>query len=168
MYARQADQTSLFAPVDAATAFANLYQRWFDDPRGLARANRRQARCAVGSYVADVLALFDERARAYLPGAPTVLRFEDCDLAAFVMRAPHIALHVGSLETDAPVAGLRWKSLRPCSYAIGRQVSDLVFCTDENGLLVELEIVLDDGGRLVVGGGRPACEHDGEAMPQAV
>ena len=106
--------------------------------------------------------------RAYLPGAPTVLRFEDCDLAAFVMRAPHIALHVGSLETDAPVAGLRWKSLRPCSYAIGRQVSDLVFCTDENGLLVELEIVLDDGGRLVVGGGRPACEHDEEAMPQAV
>ena len=73
-----------------------------------------------------------------------------------------------SLETDAPVAGLRWKSLRPCSYAIGRQVSDLVFCTDENGLLVELEIVLDDGGRLVVGGGRPACEHDEEAMPQAV
>ena len=104
----------------------------------------------------------------YLPGAPTVLRLEGCDLAAFVMRAPHIALHVGSLETDAPVAGLRWKSLRPCSYAIGRQVSDLVFCTDENGLLVELEIVLDDGGRLVVGGGRPACEHDEEAMPQAV
>ena len=55
MHARQADQTSLFAPVDAAAAFANLYQRWFDDPRGLARANRRQARCAVGSYVADVL-----------------------------------------------------------------------------------------------------------------
>lgn len=48
MHARQADQTSLFAPVDAAAAFANLYQRWFDDPRGLARANRRQARCAVG------------------------------------------------------------------------------------------------------------------------
>ncbi|MFQ9181249.1 MAG: hypothetical protein ACLR3C_16200 [Eggerthella lenta] len=118
--------------------------------------------------MADVLALFDERTRAYLPGAPTVLRLEGCDLAAFVMRAPHIALHVGSLETDAPVAGLRWKSLRPCSYAIGRQVSDLVFCTDENGLLVELEIVLDDGGRLVVGGGRPACEHDEEAMPQAV
>lgn len=102
MHARQADQTSLFAPVDAATAFANLYQRWFDDPRGLARANRHQARRAIGSYVADVLALFDERARAYLPGAPTVLRFEDCDLAAFVMRAPHIALHAGSLETDAP------------------------------------------------------------------
>ena len=118
MHARQADQTSLFAPVDAATAFANLYQRWFDDPRGLARANRRQARCAVGSYVADVLTLFDERARAYLPGAPTVLRLEGCDLAAFVMRAPHIALHVGSLETDAPVAGLRWKSLRPCSLSL--------------------------------------------------
>ena len=80
----------------------------------------------------------------------------------------NIALHVGSLETDAPVAGLRWKSLRPCSYAIGRQVSDLVFCTDENGLLVELQIIIDDGGRLVVGGGRPACEHDEEAMPQAV
>ncbi|MFQ8867724.1 MAG: hypothetical protein ACLR67_05455 [Eggerthella lenta] len=23
-------------PVEAATAFANLYQRWFDDARGLA------------------------------------------------------------------------------------------------------------------------------------
>ena len=151
MHARQADQTSLFAPADAAAAFANLYQRWFDDPRGLARANRRQARCAVGSYVADVLALFDERARAYLPGAPTVLRFEGCDLAVFVMRGPHIALHVGSLETDAPVAGLRWKSLRPCSYAIGRTVADLVLVTGRGGLLEDVEVVLDDGGRLFLG-----------------
>ena len=88
MHARQADQTSLFAPVDAATAFANLYQRWFDDPRGLARANRRQARCAVGSYVADVLTLFDERARAYLPGAPTVLRTSRCTSAAWKPTRP--------------------------------------------------------------------------------
>mgnify|MGYP007120253650 CR=1 FL=1 len=107
------------------------------------------------------------------------------------MRSPYLAPYFGCVETDAPLAtfappasgqpdeaadasggegeqGFVWKSLRPCSYAIGRQVSDLVFCTDENGLLVELEIVLDDGGRLVVGGGRPACEHDEEAMPQAV
>ena len=50
----------------------------------------------------------------------------------------------------------------------GRGIARSTGCTDENGLLVELEIVLDDGGRLVVGGGRPACEHDEEAMPQAV
>lgn len=102
MHARQADQTSLFAPVDAAAAFASLYQRWFDDALGLARANRHQARRAIGSHVADVLALFDERARAYLPGAPTVLRFEGCDLAVFVMRGPHIALHVGSVKPTRP------------------------------------------------------------------
>ena len=61
MHARQADQTSLFAPVDAAAAFANLYQRWFDDPRGLARANRRQARCAVGSYAVSYTHLISAR-----------------------------------------------------------------------------------------------------------
>ena len=115
-----------------------------------------------------MLTLWDERARAYLPGAPTVLRLETCDLAAFVMREPHIALHVGSVETDAPVAGLRWKSLRPCSYAIGRRVSDLVMSMDEHGLLVELEVVLDDGGRLVIGDGRPACERGAAVMPRAV
>ena len=159
---------SASAPVDAAAAFASLYQRWFDNARGLAAAIRRQACGAIGAYVADVLTLWDERARAYLPGAPTVLRLETCDLAAFVMREPHIALHVGSVETDAPVAGLRWKSLRPCSYAIGRRVSDLVMSMDEHGLLVELEVVLDDGGRLVIGDGRPACEHGATAMPRAV
>ena len=51
-------------PVEAATAFANLYQRWFDDARGLAEANRRQTRRAVGARVADVLTLWDEHARA--------------------------------------------------------------------------------------------------------
>ena len=156
------------APVDAATAFANLYQRWFDDAHSLAVANRRQARAAIGAYVADVLTLWDDRSRAYLPGAPTILRLETCDLAAFVMRGPHIALHAGSVETDAPVAGLRWKSLRPCSYAIGRRVSDIVTTADERGLLVELEVVLDDGGRLVVGGGQPVRERDAASLPRAM
>ena len=91
-------------PVDAAAAFANPVPAMVhDDPRAASHeTNRRQARCAVGSYVADVLALFDERARAYLPGAPTVLRFEGCDLAVFVMRGPHIALHVGSWKPTRP------------------------------------------------------------------
>lgn len=155
-------------PVDAAAAFANLYQRWFDDASGLAAANRRQAREAVGSYVADVLTLFDERDRSYLPGAPTILRLEACDLAVFVMRAPHIALHVGCVETDAPVAGMRWKGLRPCSYAIGRKVADLVASVDERGLLVGLEVVLDDGGRLVMGDGQAACDGAATALPRAV
>lgn len=90
------------APVEAATAFANLYQRWFDDARGLAEANRRQARRAVGARVADVLTLWDEHARSWLPGAPTILRLESGDLAAFVMREPCIALHSGRIATDAP------------------------------------------------------------------
>ena len=118
--------------------------------------------------MADVLTLFDERDRSYLPGAPTILRLEACDLAVFVMRAPHIALHVGCVETDAPVAGMRWKSLRPCSYAIGRKVADLVASVDERGLLVGLEVVLDDGGRLVMGDGQAACDGAATAMPRAV
>lgn len=137
--------------VEAAAAFAGLYQRWFDDPRGLVEDNRLQARGALGAYVADVLTLWDERARAWLPDAPTILRLETCDLAAFTMRGPHIALFFGSVETDAPVAGLRWESFRPCSYAIGRTVADLVFVTDEDGLLAGVEAVLDDGGRLLLG-----------------
>ena len=120
------------APVEAATAFANLYQRWFDDARGLAEANRRQTRRAVGARVADVLTLWDEHARAWLPGAPTILRLESGDLAAFVMREPCIALHSGRL----------------CSYAIGRTVADLVLVTGRGGLLEDVEVVLDDGGRL--------------------
>lgn len=161
-------------PVDAATAFAALYQRWFDDARCLAEENRRQACGAIGTYVADVLTIWDERARTYLSGAPTILRLETCDVAAFAMREPHIALFFGSVETDAPIATfgpsadaacetsgttLRWKSFRPCSYAIGRQVDNLVMSTDENGLLVELEAVLDDGGRLVIGDARLAGSH---------
>ena len=102
-------------PVEAATAFANLYQRWFDDARGLAEANRLQARRAVGARVADVLTLWDEHARAWLPGAPTILRLKSGDLAAFAMREPCIALHSGRIATDAPVAGLRWEIVLPCS-----------------------------------------------------
>ncbi|WP_080802842.1 hypothetical protein [Arabiibacter massiliensis] len=143
--------SSQTAPIEAAAAFASLYQRWFDDPRGLAEDNRRQARETLGAYVADVLTLWDERARAWLPGAPTILRLETCDLAAFAMREPHIALFVGSVETASPVAGLRWESFRPCSYAIGRTVADLVFDIDEDGLLASVEAVLDDGGRLLLG-----------------
>ena len=152
------------ASIDAPTAFANLYQQWFDDARCLADKNRQQAQSVVGSRLADVLTLWDERTRSYLPGAPAILRFETFDLAAFVMREPHIALHFGSLETEAPVATLRWRSFRPCSYAIGRQVSDLVITFDERGLLVEAEVVLDDGGRLVLGD----RDRDRWSLPRAM
>lgn len=153
-------------PVDAAVAFANLYQRWFDDAHGLVEANRLQAQAAVGLYVADVLALWDGGSRSYLAGAPAILRLETCDLAVFAMRGPHIALFAGSVETDAPVAtfetgtwasraaappALRWESLRPCSYAIGRKVEDIALRTDADGLLVGIEAVLDDGGRIAIG-----------------
>lgn len=138
-------------PVEAATAFANLYQRWFDDARGLAEANRRQARGAIGACVADVVTLWNERERSWLPNAPTILRLESGDLAAFAMREPCIALYSGRIATDAPVAGLRWESFRPCSYAIGRTVADLVLVTGRGGLLEDVEVVLDDGGRLFLG-----------------
>ena len=88
-------------PVEAATAFANLYQRWFDDARGLAEANRRQARGAIGACVADVVTLWNERERSWLPNAPTILRLESGDLAAFAMREPCIALYSGRIATDA-------------------------------------------------------------------
>lgn len=150
------------ALIDAPSVFANLYQRWFDDARGLAAENRQQAQNIVGSHLADVLTLWDQRTRAYLPGAPIVLRFETFDLVAFVMREPYIALYFGNLETETPVATLQWRSLRPCSYAIGRQVRDVAIALDDRGLLTEAEVVLDDGGRLLLG------ERDRWSLPRAM
>lgn len=146
---------ALRRPLDAATVFAHVYQRWFDDARGLTEENKRHARSVVGAYVADVLTLWDESTRDYLAGAPLILRLEACDVTAFVMREPHIALSFEGIETGAPTAlfgsTFRWESFRPCSYAIGRRLTDLVFSTDENDLLVEVEAVLDDGGLLLLG-----------------
>lgn len=143
------------APVDAAAAFARLYHQWFDDACGQAAESARQAQALAGSYVADVLTLWDESTRSWVRGAPTILRLEACDLASFTMRAPHIALYLGSIDTDPSSAAfgssMRWESFRPCSYAIGRTVADLVFNTDEQGLLIDVEAVLDDGGRLALG-----------------
>lgn len=154
------------APLDAAAAFARTYQRWFDDARGFSAACEQRARGIAGSYVADVLTLWDESARAWLPGAPTILRLETCDLAAFTMRAPHIALFFGSIDTEASAAafgpGMRWSSFRPCSYAIGRTVAGIEFSSDENGLLTGMEAVLDDGGRLALG------NPDAWELPRAV
>lgn len=174
-------------PLDASVAFADLHRRWFDDAHGVANANKRQAREHVGSFVADVLALWDESEREYLADAPVVIRLEECDLAAFAMRRPYIALFFGSIETGEPIAmlgcrgepqrekpsSLRWKSFRPCSYAIGRRVEDFVLHTDETGLVVELEAVLDDGGRIAVGGALPAHARSREScriwsLPHAV
>ena len=49
------------------------------------------------------------------------------------------------------MTGLCWESFRPCSYAIGRTVADLVLVTGRGGLLEDVEVVLDDGGRLFLG-----------------
>lgn len=144
------------APVDAAAAFAQLYHQWFDNARALASESARRAQALAGSYVADVLTLWDESTRSWVPDAPTILRLESCDLASFTMRAPHIALYLGSIDTGPRAAAfgssMRWESFRPCSYAIGRTVADLVLSTDEHGMLVGVEAVLDDGGRLALGG----------------
>ena len=139
------------APVEAATAFANLYQRWFDDARGLAEANRRQARRAVGARAADALTLWDAHSRSRPPGAPTALRLAPRSPTAVPRREPCIALHSGRIATDAPVAGLRWESFRPCSYASGRTVAGLVRVTGRGCLLEDVGVALDDGGRLFLG-----------------
>ncbi|OUO89597.1 hypothetical protein B5F40_10185 [Gordonibacter sp. An230] len=142
--------------IDAATAFARLYHRWFDDPLALADEGARQAHSVVGEQVVDMLALWDERARSWLPGTPTILRLETHDLTAFAMRAPHIALFFGAINAEpsmaAPGCALRWESFRPCSYAIGRTVIGIALETDGDGLLVGAEAVLDDGGRVALGG----------------
>lgn len=175
-------------PLDVTVAFANLHRRWFDDAHGVTVANKRQARDAAGSFVADVLTLWDENERDYLADAPIIIRLEECDLAAFVMRRPYIALFFGSIETDESIAmlgsrtgspplekpsSLRWKSFRPCSYAIGRRVDTFVLRTDETGLLVKLETILDDGGRIAIGGTSRAGAHSREScriwsLPHAV
>ena len=89
-------------PLDAAMAFANLHRRWFDDAQGVTDANRRQACDAAGSLVVDVLTLWDENECDYLADAPFLIRLEECDIAAFVMRRPYIALFIGRIETDEP------------------------------------------------------------------
>lgn len=53
--------------LEAASAFARLYRRWFDDARGLFEDNKRQARLIAGSPVVDVLAVWDEGLAVGLP-----------------------------------------------------------------------------------------------------
>ncbi|MFQ8867725.1 MAG: hypothetical protein ACLR67_05460 [Eggerthella lenta] len=52
--------------------------------------------------MADVVTLWNEQERSWLPNAPTILRLESGDLAAFAMREPCIALYSGRIATDAP------------------------------------------------------------------
>ena len=175
-------------PLDAAMAFANLHRRWFDDAQGVTDANRRQACDAAGSLVVDVLTLWDENECDYLADAPFLIRLEECDIAAFVMRRAYIALFIGRIESDDPLAtfecrtglsqpekpsNLRWRSFRPCSYAIGRRAENFVLHTDESELIVELETTLDDGGSITIGGTLPTGAHSREScriwsLPHAV
>lgn len=151
--------------LEAASAFARLYRRWFDDARGLFEDNKRQARLIMGSPVVDVLAVWDEVAGCWLADAPTVIRLEERDAAVFAMKGPHIALFCGSIDTRSPIAfgsagacgrdgagsrSLRWKSFRPCSYAIGSRVTELAFNEGPNGLPTSVEVLLEDGGSLRV------------------
>lgn len=149
---------STLSPTDTARAFADLYRRWSSDARGLTEERARQVSSLAGCYVADVLSLWDTSTHTWLPGAPTILRLESCDIAVFTMRDPHIALYLGSIETDSPVATFGasaqphlapyWRSMRPCSYALGRKLSRLDFEYDNQGKLISLEAHLDDGGSL--------------------
>lgn len=147
--------------LEAASAFARLYRRWFDDARGLFEDNRHQARLITGSPVVDILAVWDEGAGCWLADTPTVIRLAERDAAIFTMKGPHIALFFGSVDTRSPIAfgsagacgrdgdgsrSLRWKSFRPCSYAIGSRVTELAFNEDSSGLPTSVEVLLDDGG----------------------
>ena len=155
-------------PLDAATAFAELYRRWFSDPRALLRESERRAAGLVGAYLADVLALWDDRASAWLPRTPTILRLESCDVAVFAMRDPFVAPCFEGIDTDSPVATFgarakgragapRWRNLRPCSYAIGRTLERIVFDTDGDGRILAVRAQLDDGAALHVDATGVAC-----------
>lgn len=174
---------SAFSPVDTAVAFTDLYRHWCGDAPGLTKESTRHARNLADSYVADVLSLWDESVSDWLAGAPTILRLESCDIAIFTMRDPHIALYLGSIETDSPVAtfgaymkplcvsanhlALYWRSVRPCSYAMGRKLADISFECDTQEMLTSLEAHLDDGGSLRITASGIDCTRfvNREALP---
>lgn len=149
-------------PTEAATVFAKLYHQWFDHTCNLTAEAKQRTEQLIGSYVADVLSLWDERTQCWLPESPTILRLESCDIAVFTMRKPHIALHIGCIETDLPLTTheqkqtaptaethsltLRWKSFHPCSYTMGKQTTGFRFSENKEGLLVAFEVFLSDGG----------------------
>ena len=141
--------------VGAATAFARLYHRWFDDPLALADESARQAHAVVGERVADVLALWDERtllaprhADRPAPRSMRPCRVRDARAAhrAALRRRRHRSAH-GGVGMFAAL-----ERFRPCSYAIDRTVVDIELETDEKGLLVGAQVALDDGGRIALGG----------------
>lgn len=161
------------AAEDAAAIFANLYRRWTGDACALSERSMQGIRALAGQRVADVLSIWDEQAGTWLPGGPTVIRLAAHDVAVFVMRGPFIAVHQGDVETRSPVAtfgpprrspgesGARhplfWRRMRPCSYAFGRTITGFAFETDARKRLLALEIILDDEGRLRIGGSGIDC-----------
>ena len=166
--------------LEAASAFARLYRRWFDDARGLFEDNKRQARLIAGSPVVDVLAVWDEGADCWLADAPTLIRFEELDAAIFAMKGPHIALFFGSVDTRSPIAfgsagacgrdgggsrSLRWKSFRPCSYASGSRVTEIAFNEGPNGLPTSVQVLLEDGGAFRVSSTGIGFVLEGEPIP---
>lgn len=80
--------------------------------------------------------------------------------------------YYGLSQPEKP-SNLRWRSFRPCSYAIGRRAENFVLHTDESELIVELETTLDDGGSITIGGTLPTGAHSREScriwsLPHAV
>ena len=158
-------------PVAATEAFARLFRAWCADARSISDEGARKAHALAGTHVADVLSLWDGHAGSWLCDSPTILRLETCDVVAFAMRSPYLAPYFGCVETDAPLAtfappasgqpgeaadasggegeqGFVWKSLRPCSYAIGRQLRGIEFERDAEGRVLAPVALLDDGGSL--------------------
>ncbi len=150
--------------VDTAAAFAHLYRRWSGDARRLSRESMQAVRSATGSRIVDVLSIWNDREACWLTDAPTMIRLDTCDITAFAMHSPLIAIHCGRIETDSPIATFGshnrlenssrasqpffWRSVRPCSYALGRTVERFAFETDGRKRLLALEAHLDDGGWL--------------------
>ncbi|BAK43768.1 hypothetical protein [Eggerthella sp. YY7918] len=170
-------------PLNTAEVFTHLSRTWCVDAHRLTTDSAQQAHLLEGSFVADILSLWDGRTESWLTGSPIIIRLEECDVALFTMREPYLAPYFGCVETESPVASLPtqgeaeacgeghtptkterhsifWKTLRPCSYAIGRQLKELAFETDVEGNILAAVAHLDDEATLRITSFGAECAID--------
>ena len=71
--------------------------------RSFRRNDPRAFEGIPGQYLADALSVWDSYRGAWLSGAPTVLRFEECDIVASRSARNSLAFWQGALDTDRRV-----------------------------------------------------------------
>ena len=71
--------------------------------RSFRRNDPRAFEGIPGQYLADALSVWDSYRGAWLSGAPTVLRFEECDIVASRSAHNSLAFWQGALDTDRRV-----------------------------------------------------------------